>query len=173
MAGKPKTIWSQEVIDHLNNSYTADLELGKIYHKKDNGRWWSKGGEQKTHIDTHGYVSFNITTQSGKHMRLKMHQVILFFKNGKQPLSLIDHKDRDKQNNAHWNLQETDDRGNTRNKVNNTKKGDFRVTPHSLRGDWMLYVVVEDFGKWKYVKRGFKTKQDALHYSLTITVPTV
>lgn len=173
MAGKPKRIWSQEVIDYLNMEYTADLEAGVLYHKMDNGRRWAKGDQQKTHVDAHGYVVFNITLPSGRRMRLKMHQVILFFKNGKQPMLLVDHKDRDKQNNAHWNLEETDDRGNQTNRRDNTKKGDFKAVHHLHRGTWMLYIVTEDFGKWKHVKGGFKTKQDALDYALTRTMPTV
>lgn len=173
MAGKPKTIWSQEVIDYLNMEYTADIEAGVLYHNTDNGRYWSKGDQQNTHVDAHGYVGFNITLPSGRRMRLKMHQVILFFKNGQQPISLVDHKDRDKQNNAHWNLVETDDVGNGRNRHNNTKKGELRAFKHNKSGDWMLYIITDDCGPMKYLKRGFKSKQDALDYGLTRTMPTV
>lgn len=173
MAGKPKRIWSQELLDYLNSEYIADLSGGVLYHKTDNGHHWSAGDKQKTHVDAHGYVGFNVTLPSGERVRLKMHQVIIFFKNGKQSMTLIDHKDRDKQNNADWNLEETDDVGNGRNKHNNTKKGDLKAVYHSHRETWMLYIISEDFGKWKHIKGGFKSKQDALDYGLSRTMPTV
>lgn len=122
-----RKLWSQEVLDELDSRFTVDLKTGVVYRD---------GKVMKFHI-RNGYPAFHV----GKR-QVQVHQVVWYFKTGKQPEGLLDHKDGNPLNNAGENIREATDQQNNFNasKQSNNTSGFKGVTWNKQKQKWRTQI---------------------------------
>ena len=80
---------------------------GILYHLKDsgkNGRWYKAGDPVKVYKNSRGYLCFKFWRSDGYSLVIKVHRVVWYLEHGTQ-VKMIDHVDRNRENNAPDNLR--------------------------------------------------------------------
>jgi len=113
-------------------------EAKSIFEYRDGVLYWKKTG-QKAGVNSCGY-----TVIRHKSIKYYAHQIVYLIFNGYIP-KLIDHIDRNKQNNSIDNLREATKKTNSQNskiRVDNTS-GMKGVAWHKKAKKWMVYVTID------------------------------
>jgi hypothetical protein len=96
---KPDQKW----LEHLTDNYTYDREKGQVFN--------NKMGKPALNINSPSYLKVGLWLNKTTKM-LYTHHVVWFFEYGEWPTSCLDHRDGNKKNNYHTNLQQVTQREN-------------------------------------------------------------
>lgn len=115
-------IWSDELLEEIKSRY-KHID-GVLYHLKNSkaggsneeGRYYKIGDIVKVQKTRFGYLSVAFHSESeGKQVHLLVHRVVWYLEYGTQ-VKIIDHIDRNKENNHPNNLRESDESKNMCNR---------------------------------------------------------
>lgn len=138
--------WDENIQREIRFRYRH--ENGILYHLQDSregfknprGRWYKSGDKVKVSKCKKGYLIFNMCLDNGKTMCLKVHRVVWFLEHGTQ-VKVIDHKDRNKENNAPDNLREATGSENEYNREKTRGSSRYKGV-HYSGGKWQVAITV-------------------------------
>lgn len=141
-------------LEILNWLFRYDSESGKLYKIRESSGKLCSPEREITTVSSSGYLIVSIRDSNGLEKKFRVHQIIYYIVSGIEPLSIVDHRDGDTQNNKFDNLRLTTESGNNRNKrmISNNTSGITGVHWDKSRSKWRTYAV-DNSGKKKNLGR--------------------